>query len=51
MNIIDIIIKKNRSKINRELIKLKPFKQFIIEDFCIKLEPALCIGDNIEAQP
>ena len=49
--LLDIIIKKNRSKINRELIKLKPFKQFIIEDFCIKLEPALCIGDNIEAQP
>lgn len=45
------LIKKKRSEINRELIKLKPFKQFIIEDFCIKLEPALCVGDNTDVQP
>jgi len=45
----NVNIKKN--VINKRLGLLRPFKQTIFENFCVKLEPALSIGDNRDAQP
>lgn len=42
-------IKKN--VIDKKLSLLRPFEQIIFENFCVKLEPALSIGDNRDALP
>lgn len=38
--------KHTQIKINHFLRDLLPFNEFTIENFVVKLEPALCIGDN-----
>lgn len=38
---------KNKSRINKYLIDLKPHQNFVVNDYIIKLEPALYDGDII----